>query len=151
MAGSPLSRAKAELKAGLQGLGETHQFQIIFYNEQPKIFSLAGQPGRLVFGNESNKSQAFRYIDGVTAGGSTDHELALAAGLNMAPDVIYFLTDGDKPALSDQRLARIVERNRAGTIIHVIQFGVGPAPAGNFLARIAQQSGGQYKYIELRP
>src|SRR5688572_26204267 len=128
MAGKPLSQAKAELKASLQRLGDTHQFQIIFYNERPKTFALAGQPGRLVFGNESNRTQANRYIDGVTADGSTDHELALYAGLNMLPDVIYFLTDGDKPALSAERLSKIVDRNRAGTIIHVIQFGAGPAP-----------------------
>ena len=35
---------------GLAGLDDIHQFQIIFYNEKPTIFALAGHPDRLVFG-----------------------------------------------------------------------------------------------------
>ncbi len=42
----PLRAAKAELLASLEGLGETHQFQIIFYNHEPLIFNPAGDPRR---------------------------------------------------------------------------------------------------------
>src|SRR5690349_11516551 len=45
MAGNPLNLAKSELKTSLQALGSTHQFQIVFYNERPKTFALAGTPG----------------------------------------------------------------------------------------------------------
>ncbi len=47
---TPLSSAKANLLASLESLGDTHQFQIIFYNEKPTMFALAGHPDRLVFG-----------------------------------------------------------------------------------------------------
>ena len=45
---TPLSSAKANLLASLESLGETHQFQIIFYNEKPTMFALAGHPDKLV-------------------------------------------------------------------------------------------------------
>ena len=41
---------------GLQSIDAVHQFQIIYYNEQPKIFNPTGQAGRLVFGTEQNKA-----------------------------------------------------------------------------------------------
>lgn len=148
MAGKPLNRAKAELKASLQGLKDTHQFQIVFYNERPKTFSLTGVAGRAVFGTDQNKEQANRYIDGIVADGGTEHEPALSAAFNFAPDVIFFLTDADKPELSAERLAKIAGRNRSGAIIHAIQFGAGPPPGPNFLARLAQQNGGSYRYVD---
>ena len=43
--GAPLAAAKAELIASLKDLGQMHQFQIIFYNEQPRIFSPTGVAG----------------------------------------------------------------------------------------------------------
>lgn len=149
MAGSPLTRAKNELKASLQGLGDLNQFQIVFYNERPRTFALAGVPGKAVFGTEENKKEANRYIDGIVADGNTDHESALSAAFNFAPDVIFFLTDADKPELSAQRLAKITDRNRSGALLHTIQFGAGPAPGANFLSRLAAQNGGSYRYIDI--
>ena len=148
MAGNPLKQAKAELKASLQGLGETHQFQIVFYNQQPKTFALAGVSGKAVFGNDQNKAAANKYIDGIAADGNTDHEPALSAAFNFSPDVIFFLTDADKPELSAERLKKITDRNRSGAIIHAIQFGAGPAPGANFLSRLAEQNAGSYRYVD---
>lgn len=144
-----LNRAKAELVASLESLGETHQFQIIFYNDQPTMFSLAGQPGRLVFANAPNKLQAHRYIDGIIADRGTEHEPALLAALNLAPDVIFFLTDADQPELSNGQLAKIAARNRKGTVINTIEFGAGPPLGENFLMRLARQNGGAYTYVDI--
>ncbi len=148
MAGSQLDRAKAELKASLEGLGSTHQFQIVFYNERPKTFALAGVPGRAVFGSDENKEQAYRHIDGIVADGGTEHEPALLAAFGLSPDVIFFLTDADKPALSAERVAKLTDRNRSGAILHTIQFGVGAAPGANFLSRLAAQNRGAYRYLD---
>ena len=144
-----LNRAKAELMASLESLGETHQFQIIFYNERPAIFSLAGTPGRLVFGNEPNKRQAHKFIQGIVADGGTEHEPALLAALRLAPDVIFFLTDADQPELSPSQLQKIADRNRRGTVINTIEFGNGPPLGANFLSRLAQQNGGSYSYVDI--
>jgi hypothetical protein len=149
MAGKALNRAKAELMASLESLGETHQFQIIFYNDQPTIFALAGQPGKLVFGNEPNKRQAQQFIQGIIADRGTEREPALLQALNLAPDVIFFLGDSDGAELNSGQLAKIVSRNRRGTVIHVIEFGSGPQLGENFLMKLARQNEGSYVYVDI--
>jgi hypothetical protein len=144
-----LNRAKAELLASLESLGETHQFQIIFYNERPTIFNLAGQPGRLVFGNHPNKAQAHKFVQGIVADGGTEHEPAILAALKLSPDVIFFLTDADQPELTPTQLRKIADRNRHGTVINTIEFGAGPRLGENFLSRLAAQNGGQYRYVDI--
>jgi hypothetical protein len=147
--GAPLSAAKSELLASLQDLDETHQFQIIFYNERPRIFSPGGLPGRLVFGTEQNKVLAEKFVGSITADGATRHEDALNMALRMVPDVIFFLTDADEPRMSDQQLARIAKFNR-GTLINTIEFGYGVELDGdNFLKKIARQNGGRHVYIDI--
>jgi hypothetical protein len=144
-----LQAAKAELLASLQSLGPTHQFQIIFYNDHPTIFDIAGHPGRLVFANEQNKQQAEHFVEGIKAGGGTDHQAALDMALNLNPDVIFFLTDADQPAMGPGQLARIRRRNH-GAVINAIEFGMGPSLGDeNFLMRLAHENGGDYTYIDL--
>ena len=147
--GAPLSAAKAELISSLRDLGQTHQFQIIFYNEQPRIFNPTGAPGRLVFGTDQNKYLAQKFIGSITADGATRHEEALELALRMAPDVIFFLTDADEPRMTTQQLAHIVQINR-GTSINAIEFGYGSQSAvDNFLIKLAHQNGGKHMYVDL--
>jgi hypothetical protein len=144
-----LPRVKAELIKSLQTIDEVHQFQIIYYNEQPKIFNPTGQPGRLVFGTDQNKATAAKFINSVVADGGTSHLDALRLAIRLRPDVIYLLTDGDDPKLTPKELERI-DRLGAGIIINTIQFGAGPRPAAeSFLAKLARQSGGQYAYVDI--
>ena len=147
--GLPLAMAKAELVSSLKDLGQTHQFQIIFYNEHPRIFSLAGSPGRLVFGNDYNKLQAQKFVGSITADGATQHEEALVAALRMAPHVIFFLTDADEPRMTAQQMARIARLN-PGTSINAIEFGYGPqSDPNNFLVQLARQNAGQHVYVDV--
>jgi hypothetical protein len=144
-----LQAAKAELLASLDQLGPTHQFQIIFYNDHPTIFDITGQAGRLVFANDQNKQQARHFVEGIQAGGGTDHQAALDMALNLSPDVIFFLTDADQPEMSPGQLARI-RRRSPGTVINAIEFGQGPAFGDeNFLMRLARENGGSYTYIDI--
>jgi hypothetical protein len=147
--GAPLVAAKSQLLNSLEDLGQTHQFQIIFYNEQPRIFSPSGDVGRLVFGTDQNKNLARRFVGSITASGATRHVEALQMALRMAPDVIFFLTDADEPRMTPSELARIAQMNR-GTTIHTIEFGTSPqADADNFIVRLARQNGGQHVYIDV--
>ncbi len=134
--GAPLAAAQTQLIASLKNLGQTHQFQIIFYNERPHIFNPTGSPGRLVFGTDANKYQAEQFVQSITADGATQHEDALALALRMAPDVIFFLTDADEPRLNAGQLAHIARLNK-GTSINAIEFGFGAQEdAENFLVRL---------------
>ena len=145
-----LNLAKTELLASLQSLGDLHQFQIIFYNEHPSLFPGAGQSGRLVFANAANKVQATKFVRGITADGGTQHEDALLMALNLRPDVIFFLTDADRPELNPGQLQKIAARNRGGAVINAIEFGIGPSLGDeNFLMRLARQNGGSYSYVDI--
>jgi hypothetical protein len=149
MSGRPLQRAKAELIASLNSLGDTHQFQIIFYNDQLLRFSPTGEPNRLFFATERNKNLAAKFIGSIVATGGTDHEQALMLAINLQPDVIFFLTDADEPKLSPGQLARI-KRRAGGITINAVEFGFGPqSDADNFLVRLARDNGGKHGYVDI--
>lgn len=146
---SPLSAAKAELIASLESLDETHQFQIIFYNETPRRFSPTGQSSKLFFATERNKTLAAKFVRSITASGSTRHEQALMLALRLQPDVIFFLTDADEPKLSGRELAHI-RRLSGGIAIHAIEFGLGPQhEPDNFLIRLARENNGKHQYVNV--
>ena len=149
--GSPLRAAKAELARSLESLTEKQQFQLIFYNDTPKPFQLAGMPLQMIPGEPSMIAAAQRYVESVRAFGGTEHDAALKMALRMSPDVIFFLTDGRVPQLSVTQLAEIRNRaSRNGTTIHAIEFGLEPsAPRGGFLRDLAAQNGGRYQYIDV--
>ena len=147
--GAPLAAAKAELIASLSDLGQIHQFQIIFYNEQPRAFNPTGVVGRLVFGTEQNKYLASKFVGSITADGATKHEEALVMALRMVPDVIFFLTDADEPRMSAKQLAHVAQTNK-GTSINAIEFGYGPqSDSENFLVKLARQNGGTHVYVDV--
>lgn len=147
--GAPLGAAKSELIGSLADLGQVHQFQIIFYNEQPRVFNPSGSPGRLVFGTDQNKNLARKFVGSITASGATRHEEALEMALRMSPDVIFFLTDADEPRMTAKQLAHLSQMNR-GTSINAIEFGFGAQrDTDNFLVKLARQNGGQHVYVDI--
>jgi len=145
----PLKAAKAELLASLDSLERVHQFQIIFYNQKPEIFNPSGQQNKLAFATDQNKRNAYRFIGGITATGGTDHVAALKLAIRLRPDVIFFLTDADDPALSAGQLYDI-HRRAAGITIHAVEFGLGPErSSNNFLVKLARQNGGEHHYVDV--
>jgi hypothetical protein len=150
LGGRPLAAAKRELIASLQDLDETTQFQIIFYNEEPRVFRLRSQSPRLVWANDEGKTAAAEFIRAIKATGGTQHMQALKMALRLNPDVVFFLTDADQPGLSDEDLQQVRRWNQT-TTIHAIEFGTGPqAGRENFLVRLAEQNGGRHVYVDVR-
>jgi hypothetical protein len=150
--GKPLRAAKSELIRSLKTLTDRQRFQIIFYNDQPKPFTLAGLPMQMLNGDESHIGLAEGYIRSIAAYGGTEHESALKLALRMGPDVIFFLTDARIPRLSVGELREIKGRaDSAGTTIHCIEFGPEPvAPADSFLRDLAVQNHGEYRYVDVQ-
>ncbi|MBX3421090.1 MAG: hypothetical protein KF752_05985 [Pirellulaceae bacterium] len=151
-AGKPLGRAKAELLSSLESLGETHQFQIIFYNDTPLPYG--GLPDRgpqLLRGDNRTKELATRFVREMTASGGTNHIDSLRMALAMGPDVVFFLTDADYPVPPARDLDNIVTRAaRSGTTIHCIQFGDGVrSTRSGWIAELAAASGGQFRYVDV--
>jgi hypothetical protein len=147
--GRPLAAAKRELIESIQRLDRVHEFQIIFYNQQPRLMRLADGRSSMIFANDDAKRAAARFVQGVGADGATDHLPALTAALGLRPDVIFFLTDADEPVLGTEELAKIRRLNH-GASINAIEFGSGPPSGRNsFLRRLAQENGGNYGYVDV--
>jgi hypothetical protein len=150
MEGRPLEAAKRELIGSLRRLKSIHQFQIIFYNQQPQVMPLfRGRSPQMAFGDEQGQRLAALFVGGIFADGGTDHIQALNLALGMKPDVIFFLTDANEPRLSADDLREIRRRNPSATI-NTIEFGVGP-PIGsyNFLQQLAAENRGQHAYVDV--
>jgi len=154
MTGAPLASAKAQLLSSLEGLESTHQFQVVFFNHEYRIFDLSGGQKRMPFATDRTKGLAARFIQGITASGGTRRYEALSAGLSMRPDVLFFLTDvsdiaGNLDTMTPGELDRIRRKNRGVTTIHTIHFGAGPLRRrNNFLMQLAAQNSGEYAYVD---
>jgi hypothetical protein len=147
--GRPLAAAKRELIASLEHLDKIHQFQIVFYNQQPQVMRFGGVQTGMVFASDEGKKMAESFVSGIVASGGTQHLPALELALGMRPDVIFFLTDADEPKLLPDELAKIRRLNH-GTSINAIEFGAGaPAAAANFLKQLARENGGNYGYVDV--
>lgn len=148
MFGAPLDAAKQQLLASLDSLESTHQFQIIFFNHDCRVFDLSGGQNRIPFATDRTKELARKFVGGITADGATDRYAALMKAVAMRPDVVFFLTDTDDP-MSPGELERIRRKNRGATAIFAIEFGVGPQVGGNnFLMKLARDNGGSFVYVD---
>jgi hypothetical protein len=149
MEGAPLAAAKQQLTESLNSLDSIHQFQIVFFNHQTRMFDATGGGHRVAFATERNKQLAAKFVGGITADGGTDRLAALRAAIAMQPDVIFFLTDDDDP-MPESELAEVNQLNRrSNAAICTIQFGSGPPKSpDNFLVELAKQTGGQYGYVD---
>ena len=148
--GRPLAAAKAELLASLQELDEVHQYQIIFYNNEPYVFNPSGETPRMWWADDRGRRLAKRFVNSVTAAGGTEHMGALQLALGMHPDILFRLTDANEPQISAQQLDQLRRLNGGSTAIHTIEFGYQPsADRDNFLMRLAKQNGGRHAYIDI--
>lgn len=150
----PWLAAKSELAESLGRLGETQFFQLILYNEQPSPFrgvNAADGVVQMIQGEPGAVTRAKNYLEGAEAFGGTNHYDALRMAIRMRPDVVFFLTDGHVPGLTDRELAEIRRSaDQAGTTIHAIEFGTTPQPQRTtFLQILATQSRGKYRYFDV--
>jgi Ca-activated chloride channel family protein len=150
-----LRAAKAELIASLERLDEQQEFQVIFYNQSPLALKPRNERFDIFWGTDVQRLDAVGQINAVTSDGATQHMPALLKALELNPDVIFFLTDGDEPPLTKGDLELIKRRNRRARI-HCIQFGKGTRltdaagkDPGNWLQKLAAQHEGQYTYRDV--
>jgi hypothetical protein len=145
--GKIISAAKTEILASIEHIDDVHQFQLVVYNERPQKFNPAGSNGQLAFGTDANREEVKKFLAGISGDGGTDHAAALSMAIRMHPDVIFLLSDGDDPKLTDRDLQRI-DRIGAGIIINTVQFGEDHKLEHGFMEKLAKQSGGEYKFVD---
>ena len=146
---APLAAAKKELLESLKPLGDTQRFDIIFFNQRLQVFDSSGGSKRTTFATARNKELAARFVSGVKADGGTERFAALRHALALRPDVLFFLSDAEKPmpAKELEEVARLNER--VGARICVIEFGRGDKPpSASSLADLARANNGPYVYVD---
>ena len=151
MEGTPLAVAKRQLIQSLDSLDSIHQFQIIFFNHRMSILDSTDQQQRIAYATDRNKSLAEAFIGTISADGGTDRYAAIRQAIRLRPDAIFFLTDADDPMPAAEIAKVLFDNRRVGAAIHTIEFGRGVEQGRyNFLVQLAEQSGGQYGYVNTR-
>jgi uncharacterized protein (DUF58 family) len=147
--GKPMAAAKAGLMASLEALGESQQFHLFFYNERVTVYTPPAGPGRPVFADDETLRGIRRFVDGVSASGGTRHADALTAAFAVAPDEIFFLTDGDpRDDLAADEFERLAGR-LGRTRLYVVQFSTGGGEVESpRLAKLASTSGGGSRAVD---
>jgi hypothetical protein len=142
-----LAVAQTQLEAAVAGMGPTHRFQIVAYNQRPTYLG----PKQMTPATEDNKKLVKQFFLTLGAYGGTEHEIALVTALAAKPDVIFLLTDGGDPYLHAGNIRRLWELARGTTTIHCIQFGRGPpiGEAAAWMKRLAEGTGGGYTYVDV--
>ncbi|MFT5301195.1 MAG: hypothetical protein ACI814_001980 [Mariniblastus sp.] len=137
----PMLAARQQILESLNSLEEIHQFQIVFYNHETRVF----QTGTgMHYATQQNKEIATSFIIRTKPEGGTDHLQALLAAFKFSPDVIFFLTDAEG-GFSARDLADISDRNRSVAVINAIEFGERRG-RNRSLEAVARESGGQYVF-----
>lgn len=148
-----LELAKSQLKGSLRLLLPNQEFQVLFYNESISRMKFRNRPSQDMYvATRVHVQLAEDEIDRVVARSGTQHKTPLINALLLEPDVVYFLTDGDRPVLTNEELRMLKKTNRSGARIHVVEFAVGPPETRSisWLKTLAQQSGGEYRRINLK-
>lgn len=139
----PMLAARQQLLASLKSLKETNQFQIIFYNQDVRIFNPDGRP-TMYFATDDMKKEAEAFVNRTSPDGGTDHMNALKRAFKLAPDVIFLLTDAEG-GFTRQELRDLGRYNRSAAIINTIEFGLRRGRDGSLQA-VSRNSGGQYVF-----
>lgn len=141
-----IAAAQTELVRELAHLEPDHRFQVIAYNQGLRRLSRSG----MVEASKDNKDLVEHFLRETVAAGGTAHEPALTAALRLRPDVVFVLTDGGEPHLSEPEIDLLTRENRGHTTVHCLHFGSGPLQQpDNFLSRFASRNGGGYGYVDM--
>jgi hypothetical protein len=142
-----LDHARRELIASLRKLPPAVRFQVIDYNDYVETLIIDGQR-ELLPAEPEIVSKAILLLQSLDAAGKTNHLVALCRGVDLRPDVLYFLTDADD--LRAEEIAVITKRNQH-TVIHTIELSRRRTitPDGP-LAQLARENHGSYRRVSLR-
>lgn len=141
-----LDFARRELIASLRRLPPTVRFQVIDYNDYVELLVVDGCRD-LLPADPVVVGKAISWLPTLAAAGNSNHLAALRCGLDLHPDVLFFLTDADD--LRAEEIAAVTQRNR-GSIIHTIELthrhlGCPEGP----LAQLARDNHGSYRRVSV--
>ena len=145
MRGEKIVQAKNALKFVLENLHEEDRFNVVAFSTGVQTYAR-----RLVPASERREAQ--RFVDRLTATGGTDINRALLEALDSAdakrPTVVIFLTDGlatEGVVETDRILSNVADA--AGPNARLFTFGVGDDVNTLLLDRLAQDHRGVSAYV----
>ncbi|MHC4952609.1 MAG: VWA domain-containing protein [Planctomycetota bacterium] len=139
---SKLDIAKWQLHRAIESLPKDAVFGIVVYSESYAVWA-----NELSAASSRNKKKAHSFVDDLRGNGTTNIADSLDKAMELAPDTIYLLSDGDpnrgRVSKLDALLEEILERNvRKRLVVHAV--GIGEAAGSTFLERLAKATGGLY-------
>ncbi len=142
-----LSRARDELNLALKSLGPEHLFQVVAYHQKTVMVERRD----MLPATAANARLATDFLDHLAAFGATDHTAGIFSALALQPDVLVLMSDGGYPSLHDGEIGEIVKSAGKRTTIHCLQFGTSDlAPDNGFMERLALQTGGTFRYVDVK-
>jgi hypothetical protein len=146
--GRKLATAMRELGRSIAALPDYSHFFVVLYNSSAIV------PPTQRGWTRARKGAIRALInwleEGVTPGGGTDPKPAFetAFSLDVRPDVIFFLTDGEIATMSADYVASLNGRGGRRVVINTVAFG--DPSSQDLLKQIALDSGGVYRFVPSR-
>lgn len=140
MEGAKFLRARGELLRSVKDLFEDQEFSIVFYNHQ--AFPLT--ESELLPVTKKNMSKTITWVNRVSPIGNTNPVPALRIAMNLEPDGIFLLTDGEYP--EPHAVVQVAGNQPTPKIpIHTLSFvnRVGEP----VLKEIARVTNGTYRFV----
>ena len=123
-------------------------YNIVFFLDAGNV-SVADEKG-LMTANEDNLRKTQKWLEDVTPIGSTNPIPAIEKAFTFAPDVVYFLSDGEFNNLKtyDEVIAAVRKGNVGKrAVVNTILFETADAEATRAMERIAAENGGAYTFV----
>jgi len=144
--GRRFERAKGELVKSINKLTPEQKFYVFFFNDRTyPLFDPKPAKGMLA-ATPSNKQRALSWIRTRTPESTTNPNMALQQALEMSPDVIFLLTDGELDEARSVVLGMIRHHNKSNVVIHTIAFGDEEGAAT--LEAIAGENNGTFRFVK---
>jgi len=144
MDGTPFAKAREELLRSLDNLSSRQTFYVIFFDNQSyPMFSPGQAETAALRATSRNVDRVRQWTDSLMGGGGgTDPQASLLHALELQPDAIYLLSDGQFEAGIVDDVSR---HNHGRVVISTIAFinKIGEP----LLKQLAHKNGGAYRFV----
>jgi len=135
---SRFQRLKMELIGFIDKLKPDQTFFVVFFND--KMFPMPAEG--LVPATRENKQKYLKWIASANAEGGTDPRLPIRLAMQLEPEMIYFLSDGE---VEPDYRAQMMRHEPGEWKLNTYVFGM--RQAGPFMKFFAEKHHGDYVYI----
>ena len=142
MQGPRFMAACHQLMASITDLDQHQSFYVIFFNATEYPQAWPHIDNEMSPAGLTSTERIGQWMRGVIPNGWTNPDGAIRRGLDLKPDAIFLLTDGE---FNQGSALSVIRRHKFRAAIHTVAFG---SPAGApMLQEIATRTGGTFRYV----